>query len=71
MSKYSVAKQAISDAVTAGQSENLDAADVLEALIVSAVQSLKEERDAAYVKGVLQYEVDSLGSGGTYEIQRR
>ncbi len=71
MSKYSVAKESIAAAIEAGKGESLEPADVLEALIVSSVEEMKSHKDRAYIKGFLQYELDSLGSGGTYEIQRR
>ena len=57
--------------MSSGSEEGLDDNDVLEALIVTAIQELKKVSEAPYIKGFLQYEVDSLGSGGTYDVQRR
>ena len=69
-SKYGVAKEVIAQAKTRAQAEGLDPADVLEATVVSLVQELKDASGPGYVRGVLQYEIDSLGSGGVYEIAR-
>ena len=60
-------------AVTAAQCESagLELEDVQEALLVLLVQELKERKGADNTKSILQYEVDSLGSGGVHEVQRR
>ena len=60
-------------AVTAEQSESagLELEDVQEALLILLVQELKERKGAGNTKSILQYEVDSLGSGGVHEVQRR
>lgn len=70
-SKYGLAKDAIAQLNDAAASSGIDAADAQEALLISLVQTLKELRGADNLRGVLQYEVDSLGSGGVHEIQRR
>ena len=43
---------------------------MFEATIVMLVQALKEAKGPDHVRGILQYEMDSLGSGGVYEIAR-
>ena len=70
-SKYGLAKDAITQLNDAAASAGIDPADAQEAMLISLVQSLKELRGADTLRGVLQYEVDSLGSGGVHEIQRR
>ncbi len=70
-SKYQIAKEIIEQAGAQASSAGLDASDVHEAMLISLVQSLKASRGADNLRGVLQYEIDSLGSGSVYEIQRR
>lgn len=69
-SKYGIANEIIADIASRSQQHNLDAADAQEATLVMLVQALKETRGRDYTRGVLQYEIDSLGSGGVYEIAR-
>ena len=71
MSKYSLAKTVIEQLADASADEGVEVADAQEALLISLVQELKQSRGPEYLKSLLQYEVDSLGSGGQYEIQRR
>ena len=70
MSKYGLAKQVILDLEATAQGAGIDAEEVQEALLVSLVQTLKDSRGADYVRGTLQYELDSLGNGGVHEIAR-
>lgn len=69
-SKYGIANEIIAEIDSQSELNNLDAADVQEATLVMLVQALKEARGRDYTRGVLQYEIDSLGSGGVYEIAR-
>ena len=70
-SKYGLAKEVIEQLHNRAGEVGIDEADAQEALLISLVQSLKELKGAEYMKSILQYEVDSLGSGGVHEIQRR
>lgn len=70
-SKYSIAKDMIEACNSAASDAGIDPGDVKEALLISVIAALKEERDADNLRSLLQYEVDSLGSGGVHEIQRR
>jgi hypothetical protein len=70
MSKYGLAKAAIEKLDAAAKDDNIDVVDAQEALVVSLVQTLKELGGVEFVRGVLKYELESLGSGGLYEIQR-
>eukprot|EP00752_Nemacystus_decipiens_P017061 g15278.t1 len=45
-----------------------EAAEACEAALVLLVQTLKAARGADYVHGVLSYEIESLGSGGVFEV---
>lgn len=70
MSKYSIAKEAIQNLDSEAEANSIDPVDAQEAMLVSLVQTMKEKLGPAHVRGILQYEIDSLGSGGVYEIQR-
>ncbi len=69
-SKYALAKDTLASMDERAGGAGLDTADVQEAMLVTLVQALKEARGPDYLRGVLQYEIDSLGSGGVYEIAR-
>ncbi len=69
-SKYGIANDLIAQVSPLAAEHSLDSADVHEATIVMLVQALKEAKGPDYVRGILQYEMDSLGSGGVYEIAR-
>lgn len=70
MSKYSLANEIIANLDGQADAQNIDPVDAQEALFVLLVQALKGNRGADYMRGILQYEIDSLGSGGVYEIAR-
>ena len=70
MSKYAVAKDVLTHTVSLADSAGLDPVDVQEALLILLVQALKEGRGAEYMRGILQYEADSLGSGGVHDLPR-
>ncbi len=69
-SKYALAKELIASINESATANNLSAHDVQEATLVMLVQALKAAGGADYTRGILQYEIDSLGSGGVYEIAR-
>ena len=69
-SKYALAKDTLASMGDNAEAVSLDAVDVQEAMIVTLVQTLKETRGPDYVRGLLQYEIDSLGSGGVFEVAR-
>lgn len=71
ISKYALAKALIEELAQRSGEAGLEPNDVEEALLISLVQSLKARRGASEVRSILQYEIDSLGSGDVYEIQRR
>ena len=68
--KYGLAKELIAILDKRARDEALNTEDAEEALLVSIIQSLKGHKGVEYLRGILQYEIDSLGSGGVYEIQR-
>ena len=68
--KYSIAKENLAALRTSAQDASMDEADVLEALLVTAIQDFKALKGSDYARGMLQYEVDSLGSGSVYDLPR-
>ena len=70
MSKYGLAKRVIRDLDGQAKMMAIESMDAQEALLISLVQTLKEGRGADHIRGILRYELDSLGSSGMYEIQR-
>ena len=70
MSKYSLAKALISELDGKAEGEGVEPSEAQEALLISLVQNLKDNRGVDYIRSILQYEIDSLGSGGQFEIQR-
>ncbi len=69
--KYGLAKDLIEACIAQADAAGIDPGDAQEALLISLIQTLKELRGPSALKSVLQYELDSLGSGGVHEIQRR
>jgi len=69
--KYGLAKDLIEACNAQSDAAGIDPGDAQEALLISLIQTLKALRGPIALKSVLQYEVDSLGSGGVHEIQRR
>ena len=69
-SKYGIANDLIAQIEPLAGENNLEPADVHEATIVMLVQALKDAKGPDFVRSILQYEMDSLGSGGVYEIAR-
>jgi len=70
-SKYSIAKEAIEASKTQAEAAGIDLIDVQEALLISVIEALKTLKEPDDLRGILQYEVDSLNSGGVHEVQRR
>ncbi|MFK7912461.1 MAG: hypothetical protein AB8B93_00990 [Pseudomonadales bacterium] len=71
MSKYSIAKELIATTTDSASQAGIDRDDAIEALMTLCIQDMKEQRGSDYTKSYLRYELDSVGSGGVYEIQKR
>ncbi len=71
MNKYALAKMQLEQLLDEATNQGLKQGDVIEALIVLAIQQSVELRGAEDTKSYLEYEVSSIGSGGVHEIQRR
>ena len=70
LSKYSIAKEIIENGVQRATDAGVDVSDVHEATLVLLVQALKDARGGDNVRGLLQYELDNVGSGGFVEVAR-
>ena len=71
MSKYSIAKQLIEQGVAKGNENSIDEHEVIEALLVLAIQELVNRKGAGSTRQFVQYQLDSMAADGLYEIQRR
>lgn len=72
MSKYAIAKNALEQAVAAGSEAGCDRADILLAMIVSAVSEYRSEAGAKATADALNYELGELaGAIDTQFIRSR
>ena len=60
MSKWSVAKETVATLGEQAKDHGADSAGMLEALISTALGALAAEKDSAYVKNFVEYDVSSL-----------
>ena len=60
MSKWTIAKETVATRSEQAPEHGADAAGTLEALISKAIGALAAEKDAAYVKNFIDYEVGSI-----------
>lgn len=60
MSKWTVAKETVAALSENASAHGADVAGMLEALISTAIGALAAEKDAAYVKNFIDYEVSSI-----------
>ena len=68
-SKYTIARELIDQLHQYADSNGLDKTDVEEATLILLIQALKNSRGSESMRGLLQYEIDSLGTS-VFEIQR-
>lgn len=68
-SKYTIARELIDQLHQYADSNGLDKTDVEEATLILLIQALKNSRGRESMRGLLQYEIDSLGTN-VFEIQR-
>lgn len=71
MSKYSIAKASIERTACEANKASIDRDDAVEALLTLCIQDMKAQRGSDYTRNYLSYELDSVGSGGVFEIQKR
>ena len=60
MSKYSIAKQCIANALENAEQENINHSDVLEALIITAIGNMTETAGAKRTSEIIDYELRNL-----------
>ena len=60
MSKWTIAKETVATLSEQAPEHGADATGMLEALISTAIGALAVEKDAAYVKNFIDYEVGSI-----------
>ena len=60
MSKWTIAKETVATLSEQAPEYGADAAGMREALISTAIGALAAEKDAAYVKNFIDYEVGSI-----------
>ncbi|WP_299081033.1 hypothetical protein [uncultured Paraglaciecola sp.] len=60
MSKYSIAKQCIANALENADQENINHGDLLEALIISAIAEMSKTQGATRTSEMLDYELRNL-----------
>jgi hypothetical protein len=58
-------------AAEAAQAGGVDETDVIEAMIVLAIQKVAKSRGGEHARSFLDYEMSSIRAGGVHEIQRR
>jgi hypothetical protein len=71
MSKYAIAQDMIDQATAAAESGGVDETDVLEAMLVLAIQKVAKSRGGEQTKNFLEYEMSSIRAGGVVDVQRR
>ena len=70
MSKHSIAKQALSKLKVDCEEESIEVNEAVEALLTWCIEEMKSAHGADYTREYVQYELDCIGAGGTFEIQR-
>ena len=60
MSKYSIAKQYMSAALTAANEENINNSDALEALIITVIAQMTKTAGASRTAEIIDYELRNI-----------
>ena len=68
--KYGIARDVVNYATDQATENNMAAEDLHEALLISLIQALKDSKGVPYLVPLLRYEIDSLDSGGNFDIAR-
>ena len=63
MSKYSIAKQFMADALTAANEEKINHSDALEALIITVIAEMTKTAGPARTAEVIDYELRNISGG--------
>ena len=67
--KYAIARELIDQLHQYADSNGLDKTDEEEATLILLIQALKNSQGSKSMRGLLQYEIDNLGTS-VFEIQR-
>ena len=70
MSKYSIARAALAETLTGAAAEGLDPGEVIEALIVCAVQESIQLRGAPATKSSLRFEEANIAGEVDFDFVR-
>lgn len=70
MSAYSVAREAVNDALSKSQAEGVDTETLLRALLGTIAEQYRDLNGADDLRRVLQYELDNAGGDVDYEFMR-
>ncbi len=68
--KHDIAKGALADIQRQAQEAAIESSDVMTALLSWLILEMKECSDIQDLPGLIRSELDSLGSGGVYELPR-
>jgi len=60
MSKYSIAKQYMADALTAANEEKINDSDALEALIITVIAQMTKTAGASRTAEIIDYELRNI-----------
>jgi hypothetical protein len=63
VSKYSIAKQCMADALTAANEENINDSEALEALIITLIAEMTKTAGATRTAEVIDYELRNISGG--------
>ncbi len=70
MSAYSVAREAIDNALSASSAEGVDAETELRALLGTITEKYRELKGVSDLKAILQYELHNASGTEEYEFTR-
>jgi len=71
MSKHKLAKAALAEMRERCVEQGIDPNEAVEALLTWCIEDMKVEQGKDHTRSYVQYELDCVGSGDVYEIQRR
>ena len=71
MSKHKLAKSAVATLRESSAQAGIDADEAVEALLTWCIEDMKETRGRDHTRTYVQYELESIGTGDFFEIQKR
>lgn len=70
MSAYSIARTAVTDALTAAAADGIEPDTLLRAILGTLAEQYRDLKGADDLRKVLQYELDNAGGDVDYEFMR-